>query len=503
MKKIQSFFILMALCGAFTGCYKDKGNYDYHPVNELSFSDFNTDKGYSVDFGEMLTISPKMKGTIDVDGTKGSYSYEWSLDLEPRDSVISTEKALNVKLQMPPGKYTLQYIVKDNASGVKYGTKTQLLVTTKVFEGYMVLNEVNGKSRLDMLTYFRTEDKFVQHTDVLAEMGSALPVQGKPLQVFCMESEVYYITPQTYRIYIVTETGTHKIDPETFGYGPLDNFRYDVTGDLPSNFKPLMLAGGLQYGFQPLMFFTEGTNVYKRGYGYPTFPYVPVNVYAGEGKPFKAFPQIAANDDMVVIYDTEKRVFTAAYFNDVNVTEMPPDAGFPVGKDMVYMDDDQPQYWTAYGYAVLKDPGVANYYLLRFYPGFMFADFYEPIMNATDIDKATHFAVSPELGYVFYTVGGKLYEYDPFVGRSFLMLDKGNSEITHISFQKFFNSSSYDKYFEWGKLLTVGTYDPAGTEGSNGTLELYSVPPVNAPLQRMNVWNGFGRIASVSYRERN
>jgi hypothetical protein len=150
----------------------------------------------------------------------------------------------------------------------------------------------------------------------------------------------------------------------------------------------------------------------------------------------------------------------------------------------------------------MKDPGMANYYLLRFYPGYSFADYFEPV-SPTDIDKASLFAASPELGYVFYAVGGKLYEYDPFLQKSFLMLDKGSEKITYISFQKFFNPNMYAKYTEFGNQLTVGSLNPAGNEGSNGTLEQFAVPPVNKPLQKIHSWTGFGKITSVSYRERN
>jgi hypothetical protein len=497
MKKIH-FAILIALCCAFAACYKDKGNYNYHPVNQLTFTNFDTAKGYTVNVGQTLSITPQLKGTLDPDGSGKQYSYEWSLDFPQQDSVLSKEKTLNVKLVLAPGKYTLQYKVTDLSTGIQFSTRAQLLVTTRVFEGYLVMNEVNGKTRLDMVSYSRTDDHFEFIPDVLSQMSSALPVQGKPIQVFCFETEAFRITPQTYRIYLVTETGTYKIDPETFGYGPLDDFSYEMTGVLPATFKPAVLTGALQYGFEPAMFMTEGNDIYRRTYEGVVFPNVPVNIYAGDSKPFKAFPQVACNDDVVVIYNMDKRIFTSSSFAGINVTDMPPDLDFPEGKDMVYMEDQT----NGYGYAVLKDPGLANYYLLRFYPGFGFQDYFDPI-TATDIDKATHFAVSPELGYLFYSVGGKLYEYDPFLHKSFLMMDKGTAEITFLSFQKFFSTSGYDKYIEFGNLLTVGSLDPAGAEGSNGTLERFSIPPLNASLQRKDAWTGFGRIASVSYRERN
>jgi hypothetical protein len=499
MKKIQTCFILIVLCCAFASCYKDKGNYDYKPVNELNFTNIDTAKGYTVTFGEMLKVSPQLKGTQDPDGSGKQYSYEWSLDFSEKDSVLSTQKNLDVKLLVPPGKYTLQFKATDLETGIRFHIRTQLLVTTNVFEGYLVMNEVNGKTRLDMLSYYRTDDRFEQLTDVLSQKSSTAPVQGKPKQVFCMETETFNITPQTYRIYLVTEASTYKIDPETFGYTTLDDIRYETVGSLPANFKPGNLTGSLQYLFMPVQFMTAGNNIYRRMYQGVSFPYVPINIYAGQSQPFKAFPQLVCYDDGFTIFNMDTRTFTFGTGNNVNVEDIPPGNGFPEGKDMVYMED-QPS--TGLGYALMKDPGIANYYLMRFYPGYAFSDYFEPV-NAVDIDKATHFTSSPELGYFFYSVGGKLYEYDPFLQQSFLMLDKGNQEITYIAFQKFFNPNLYDKYTKFGNLLTVGTLNPSGSEGSNGTLEQYAVPPVNAPLQKKNSWTGFGKITSVAYRERN
>jgi len=489
----------MVFCAVFASCYKDKGNYNYHPVNEVSFTNIDTAHGYTLRLGDTLVVTPQLKGTQDPSGNGKQYSYEWSLDYTDKDSVLSTAKDLRVKLVLTPGKYTLQFKATDLSTGIRFHIRTQLLVVTSIFEGYLVMNEVNGNTRLDMLSYDRTADSFQQLTDVLAQMGSTAPLHSKPKQVFCIETETFRITPQTYHIYLLTDAGAYKIDPETFAYNSLDDFRYEMVGSLPTGFAPSSLTGSLQYLFMPTTFMVEGNNVYRRLYESVVFPYVPVNIYAGDPKPFKAFPQVTCYDDGFMVYNMDKRIFTTGSFSSINVMDIPPGNGFPEGKDMVYTEDQQS---TGFGYAVMKDPGLANYYLLRFYPGYSFADYFEP-MTATDIDKATHFASSPELGYLFYSVGGKLYEYDPFLQQSFLMLDKGSEEITYIAFQKFFNPNFYDKYTEFGNLLTVGTQNPAGSEGSNGTLTQYTVPPINKPLQVKNTFTGFGRIVSVSYRERN
>jgi hypothetical protein len=52
------------------------------------------------------------------------------------------------------------------------------------------------------------------------------------------------------------------------------------------------------------------------------------------------------------------------------------------------------------------------------------------------------------------------------------------------------------------KELLVSTYDPSGTVGSNGTLSIYTVPPVNGKLVITETYTGFGKIKDIAYRQR-
>ncbi len=486
------------MCLAFTACYKDKGSYQYHPINEISIQNVDTANGYETTFGQPLTITPKIVGTQDTSGAQKQYTYQWSLYFAAGDSVISAQKDLNVSLTEPPGTYTLQFTVTDVASGVTYEIKTTVIVVTAVFEGYFVMNNVNGKTRLDMLTFSRTTSTFQQHTDVLTEMGSALPQQGAPIQVYCMETVASGATSSTYRIYLVTATGTYKLDNETLGYIPLDDFRYEVTGDLPDDFAPTGIVCRFYAGSLPLTFFFDSSyNVYRRGYAATSFAYVPINTYAGQSKPFRAYPEVTTGFTTGAIFNMDKRSFTSYSLltGGTTVTDAAPSLGLPTGKDMVFME----HMLNGYAYAVLKDTSAPNYYMLRITTSSMLNSYFAQI-TGTDIDKAEHFATSPDLGYLFYSVGGKVYEYDPFLKTSFLMIDKGTSKISYLGFQKFFKSNA--NYSAWAKLLTVGSYDPSGAEGSNGTLEQYTVPTVNGALQLKNSWTGFGKITSISFRER-
>jgi hypothetical protein len=118
-------------------------------------------------------------------------------------------------------------------------------------------------------------------------------------------------------------------------------------------------------------------------------------------------------------------------------------------------------------------------------------------MLATDIGKAEQFAINPDFGYIFYNVGSKVYEYDMFQKRSKLMVDKGVDKISLMKFQQVFMRSTKDV----SNKLVVCSYNP-GSPAESGKMELYNVPNLNADLSLTASYTGFGKIVSVSYRER-
>src|SRR4051812_43446129 len=118
MKNMKALIMMLLVCIAFAACHKDLGNYNYHPVNEVSFKGIDTVRGYKVNLGQTLKIVPELEGTINSNGTANKYTYEWSLDFFLEDSVISVEKDLDIKVLLTPGVYTLQYKVIDQETGI-------------------------------------------------------------------------------------------------------------------------------------------------------------------------------------------------------------------------------------------------------------------------------------------------------------------------------------------------------------------------------------------------
>lgn len=497
MKQISAYIALLLTACCVTACFKDKGNYTYHPVNEVAITDIDTTNGYVAYYGQTFSVTPVVKGSLD----KGdaAYRYEWSYENSAKAiAVLATTKDLNVKIDLPPGNYTLFYRVTDVASGVQYRVGAPLLISSEVYEGYLVLNDVNGKSRLDMLSYKKENADFTQYTDVLARVGSTLPQQGKPYKVFCMHASSATSTdPKVFRIYIATATGTSILDSETFGYTATGNIRYEMVGDVPQQFTAENFFGIYQGNTLPTMYMYGDNGVYIRRNNYMVFPYVKLNTYAGEINPYKISPYIAASSSFVMMFNTDKRVFTRTQStSSITSYDIPASQDYPTGKDLVHME----AAYTGNVYAIMKNPANSQFSIIRFTVGAAVTS--NDVITATDIDKATRFAVSPDRGYLFYSVGGKVYEYDLSLKTSKLMLDKGPDEVTYLAFPGFFFRGLNTKYAEWSQWLTVGTYPAAGGSGTEGTLEQYYVPPVNGALESRKKWTGFGKIVSIAYRER-
>jgi len=510
MKKIFLYSILFIIPAVvITSCYKDTGNYSYHAINVVTIGNYDTVKGYTALYKDTLRISPAIISSEDVTDDD-AYTYKWWYHKSTSvstidDSLLAKTKNLNVPVNIAPGTYILMYEVTDKNTKVLVHVRTTLTVTTEVFEGFMVLSDVNNQSRLDMLSYNKTNSIFTQFTDVLKKQNSTVPMNGTPYQVHCMPYVGTNITQQGYGIFLLNSVGTNRVNQETFGWDPTYNIRYLMAGDVPANFAAKRITG-LNVSATNYLYYMVGqdNNVYcystQAGYA---FRYSPLNVYTPSGITFKVAPYIATNGSIAVMYNTDKKTFvTAAAASSNSVTDVAPALNYPTGLDLLYMECI---YYVEAGvvpntYAILKDPATQKIYLLNFV--LAKAQTYYQEITGTDFNLATNYAVSPDHNYVFYSVGGKLYEYDMYLKSSFLMADYGASSISYLSFPHFSSRFNKPNYMSWSKSLLVGVVDAAGTAGSNGKLDQYSIPDVNGQLVKTNSWMGFGKIVSVGYRDR-
>lgn len=340
-----------------------------------------------------------------------------------------------------------------------------------------------------MIPFF--EGEFNVRTDILDLLDSELTLSGEPKFVY-----TYPYKSDFYGVYVsTTGNGTNKLEPDTFEWNKFYNISSEFVSSQPEDLEVdniLAKGSGMSYAV------VDG-NVY---YYFNTFGWTysaPINSIRGATFEASTFIGKGAYWGNSILYDNTNKRFVRTNFGNTSVMPTGTRFNYTTGKDLEYMvgNDFNTTNSNTAGtqiFAILKDPSNSKKYLALFNASTSAQTYYAEVL-ATDFDQATSYAVSPNYGYLFYAVGGKVYQYDYSLKTTKLMIDKGSDEITMIKFNDFFYSNSV--YDELELQLIVCSYD-----GTEGTMELYNVPPVNGQIELQTSYSGFGKIKSVTYRER-
>ncbi len=159
---MQIIIGVLLLMTGIAACTKDKGNYDYTSLNELTIEPMKA--VYQVEQDSMLAISLTISGK---DGFReDEYEYLWYAWQPNFDDYIpdtlSYEKDLNVTMSIPIGEYTLRYVVTEKATGVFYSLETDLSVINSYSKGVVALSRIeNGESDVTFINAVNTVSKHV------------------------------------------------------------------------------------------------------------------------------------------------------------------------------------------------------------------------------------------------------------------------------------------------------------------------------------------------------
>ncbi|PUV22123.1 PKD-like family lipoprotein [Sphingobacterium athyrii] len=507
MKRNISYSIISFLmaCIILGGCKKDLGNYNYSQINELdTIAELPNEVTALV--GKDLQLTPKIQFTQDSKFVEDNYQYQWTyigsngLGGQAIFS-LSEEKDLNIKINLTAGSYQAYFSVTEKQTGIKYTRPFKLKVVNEINEGWIMMNEANGKARVDMLV-LNASNTFDVYNDILAYTGSELTLTGKPVMTYTYATGLLLGPDKiSYGLYFGTDNGTTKVDPNTFKWTNTMGLNYEIIGAIPSGFY----ADVIQQRGSAASYLIGGGNAYFYERALNTFYSTPINYVTSEEKGFEVAPFIGGwhrdISNPIILYDKTNRRFVRHVSTASTCTTLI-DPGedlklfsFNTGLDMLYMR------WMAYNggeiFSILKEPNASKKYLARFNAVSTAQTYYSEIIG-TDIDKAELFAFNPEFGYLFYSAGGKIYEYDMTYKTSKLMVDLGNKKVSYLNFYEFKNTTKYTS----GNKLMVGLYDPNKADGTEGALNIYDVPGLNANLVLDKSYTGFGRIKSLTYRER-
>lgn len=500
---IFSWLVAMLTLGS---CKKDLGNYDYNEINALT-EVVNLPKEVVAIFGKTLALKPEIKFSQDPGFDETKYSFEWSY-IGPNGLggskvfILAKTRNLEMVTSLVAGTYTAYYVVTEKASGVRYRTAFTLKVSNEINEGWMLMCDVNNQARVDMLS-LNTAGSFDVIKDLLASTGSELKLSGKPVMIYNYSTGLL-IGPDkiSFGIYLGTDQTTTKIEPNTFKWTPTMNLTYEMFGSTPAGFYADVIqqrapSTAYMIGKEAAYFYDRTTNVYYAS---------PISYITAEQKEFKVAPFIAGDDQIVqdahaIFYDKTNRRFVKHSGTNPTCTVLPEPAAaqkkfsFSTGMDLLYMS------WVSFNggevFGVLKDPNSTKRYLARFNSKSLAQTYYDEI-TATDFASAEFYAVNPALGYLFYTVGSKIYEYDMSSKTTKQVVDYGSKKISFIQFYDFKNTTKYKD----SNNLMVAFYDTALAEGENGAINTFIVPPVMGDLVLDKSYSGFGKVKSLTYRER-
>ena len=506
------YVLFLVLTCLFISCYDDKGNYDYVDINEVEISGIAQDKFYEkIAFVDTLKLYPEIKGSL-YGSDADKYTYEWKIipasanktgdEEDSLDYVVCREKNLVYPIELAAGDYRCSFIVSDKESSVLWHQFFYMRVKTLTSEGWMVLCDRNGESRLDIIFNVNEQEDLIAH-DLWKDREFKT---GKPYNL------VFTYNLNGSGRFLICENGTFNLDVDDLHAGEENDLRW-IFGTSPSRVD--VRASGLSQFANKMRYwvvvdkqgdlYSNNTSDVGSVFGFP------INMVDGttafEAAPFVGVTYAWYYGASILLYDNTHKQFLELKDGSVypSVMKFAGTQLFNVqtGRDMVHVESTK----TGYNYAILRDPSTGQYY---FYGMIMNADgknsqeYYGEIIG-DGLAQATQFACHHMYPYVFYLANNKVYQFD--------MAHPENEAKEVLSFLgetirliKFNPFVAWAPYQDWerarGFNLVVATNVDGANEDQGGIVRMYDVPNLMGDLVKKKEHTGFGKIVDVTYRER-
>ena len=515
------FFTLL-----LTACYDDEGNYDYKSKNDITITGI-PEKMALLGSAEHIVCDPTIHSALEGEITEDNPNYEFKYRIDYKSGHMQNPWPVlnprgNLKLDtlagFSPGTYTLWFTVTDKRTGVSTSAFSELKITSVVYEGYMILcNEGPEKrARLDMIAVI-SDDRILPAYNVLEPLG--LPDLKRAVSIGFNPS----LMAGGDQIYIFTEEGGYKLDPNSFETDESEHVKYRIfmVSTVPDQLLRLYLVNNYyQLSAEYLLGVTDLGNVYSlrlltTG---SAFEY-PVNTpVRGQTPDYRVAPYLGVSgarnvgSSSALLYDVDNKRFIG--WNSKNPqTATPlnnPEQGalfdYRTGMDLIYMEGTQ--FSNGLVYAVLQDDGGTRHvYGINLAGNNVTQEACYRNIAATDFNKAEHFAFHSQFPFMYYAAGNQVYSCNLATGQANPVIPLADSErVTLLKFNLFQNPGMSwkptDDFRAKQYELMVGTYDDHAADGNGGKLRFYKVNNIDNTLTLQNEYSGFGEIVDVVYRER-
>lgn len=534
---MRNKFVISVLSLLFlTSCFKDKGNYDYTELAEITIE--NIPEVIEVlASSDHITINPKVTSSIEGEITDDNSNFEFSYKMEKSTNGylgqtpwvdLNPAKTLNLDTlaSFPANTYIGVFTVKDLRTEIETVKTFQVKVSSSTYEGWMILcNEgEEERVRMDMISVI-SSDRIVAAYDILSPLGLPNVHHARGIG---FHPSLYASTGV--QIYVMSEEGTYLLNAETFETDESWNIYYVNFIIPPTNehiveYVPLFNSNfvSARANFCVSM---EG-NAYAQIMGMAGAAFEnPINTSSRGGAPeYKVAPYVGVsmarpgNSNSALFYDVDNRRFVGWRYNSTSdeanqllaslETEEAPRFSWTTGMDLVYMESTR--YSNGLVYAILQDEsGKRVVYGINMSGNAFVQEAVYDNLNAPDFDKATTFAFHSQYPFMFYGVGNKVYLHNLGMNRTYEMTNialDANEEVTMLKFNLYqygdltLLNNQTDEFMARQFELMVGSYDPSTGDNNGGRLGFYMVNPDNS-VEKRTEYSGFAKIVDVVYRER-
>lgn len=413
IKYICIGLISLLLAGVLNSCYEDKGNYKYDWVQEIVLTDVLKDT--TVGRGHVLYLEVDLKKQIlgSEDETEAAnsddYTFEWKALTGDGDVILGTDKDLNDTIWLASGaSYQVNYTVKEKKTGVSWISDFRLNVAEGVKGGFVFMTE-DADRKVDIEIYADDiEGNKIHSTGLLSSSGFPYLSGGA--------NAIAYTNVSSWggrRLWVATGEATGWLDMPDFSWKDKNMLRMIMLTPQPVSYT---MKSMYSLSNQYMYFFTAEGNVHLltvRGILSADVTYV-------NNKKFRAASYYGGdNSRAAILFDQNRKRFVSyAMQSGGMVTEscydINDDSAVP-NSDLLYMQ----QLFNSNTVAIVKDEDGkyqrCQFSMLRnttsgLYEGHL--DQKEELKgNATMIEDAEYTVIDKLNGFLYFSIGNKLYTY--------------------------------------------------------------------------------------------
>jgi hypothetical protein len=188
---ISWLMVCISIC--LISCYKDKGNYDYKPLEQvlIDTAKRNIMESYAIIRYDELVINPRIvfnqMEVTSPDQVSGKLTFTWAIypattGTQHKRDTISNDVTLRKPISKPAGRWVVILSVKNLLTQVEEYMKFNVQVDEQLSDGWMLLYEKNGNTDVGLIVDDWTKKNVVQSrtfADMLRNSNGA-PLLGEP-----------------------------------------------------------------------------------------------------------------------------------------------------------------------------------------------------------------------------------------------------------------------------------------------------------------------------------